>query len=149
MSRRRMTLLGAVCVLTGVFVGMAAAQAIDTAPRRYVNTAMFSVGTNQVAKFYVSLDDHEGAPPAQVLMQLFNANGAEMAKRETTLLPGQSAFLQSPGPGVYRAHAELREPDLQLSARRAAAGSVEIRDTLTGIVRPSCHLNPWPIPGGR
>ena len=149
MSNRKTGLIMVVCLLIGACVGIAGAQAVEVAQRRYLNTGLFSLSTDQVARFRVSLDDHAGAPPARVVLQWFSPTGASLGKRETSLLPGQSTTLQTSGPGVFRAHAEVIDPDLPLSPRRAPVASLEVVDTLTGIVRPTCGFNPWPIPPGR
>jgi hypothetical protein len=148
MSNRNTRLVALGCLLAGVFAGVAGAQALEAVQRQYLNTGLFSVKTDQTAHFRVSLDDVAGAPPTRIVLQLLDSNGAVVAKKETTLLPGQSTTLQRSGPGLFRAHADVIDPDLTLSARRATVSTVEVVDTLTGAVRFVCS-DPGGLPPGR
>jgi hypothetical protein len=58
---------------------------------------------------------------------------------------GQSVRLVKPGPGYFRAHAEATDTTLQLTARRAVVGSVEVIDNITGGVRHIPTYNPHQI----
>jgi hypothetical protein len=148
MSNRKITLLAAGCLLAGLSAGVGAAQVLQAVQRQHLNTGLFTLLNNQTAHFRVSLDDVSGAPPTRVVLQLFDPGGAVIAHKEATLLPGQSASLQRSGPGVYRAHADVIDPDLQLSRRRAAVGTVEVVDTVSGGVRFVCS-DPGGLPPGR
>jgi hypothetical protein len=53
------------------------------------------------------------------------------------------------GPGLFRAHAEVREPLLQFTARRAIVGTVEVFDLTAQKQPPSCVFNPHGAGGGR
>lgn len=148
MSNRNARLVAIGCVLAGVCAGVAGAQVFESVTRQYLNTGLFSVRTGQKAYFRVSLDDVDGAPPTRVVLQLFDPGGVALAKKEATLLPGQSATLERSGPGLFRAHADVIDPDLPLSARRTAASTVEVVDTVTGTTRFVCS-DPGGLPPGR
>jgi hypothetical protein len=148
MSNRNITLLAAGCLLAGLSAGAGAAQALQAVQRQHLNTGLFTLLNNQTAYFRVSLDDGVGAPPTHVVLQLLDPGGAVVAHKEATLLPGQSALLQRSAPGIYRAHADVIDPDLQLSRRRVTVGTVEVVDTVTGGVRFVCS-DPGGLPPGR
>ena len=149
MWSRNTGLIAIGCLLAGVFAGVAGGEALEAVNQQYLNTGVFSVRTNETAYFRVSLDDLAGAPPTRVVMQLFDPAGVVLARKETTLLPGQTATLQLSGPGLFRAHADVIEPDLPLSARRTPASTLEVVDTITGTTRPSCGPDPKGLPPSR
>jgi len=147
MSKRTIRLIAAACVVAGVVAGVAGAQVIQNLQRQYLNTGLFSVGVNEIAHFHVSLDDARTGPAARVILQLIDETGAVVAATgELTLQAGQSASLRTPGPGLFRAHAEVIETVLQLSARRTSAGTVEVINSVTGVVRPIPSFDPHQIP---
>jgi hypothetical protein len=149
MSNRRIMVVAATCGLVGVLAGAVGAQVLQIVQRRYLNTGMFSVAPGEMATFHLTLEDQAGAPPARVVLQLFDQEGAVVARQDATLLAGQSSMLQAPGPGLFRAHAEMVESVSQITQRRTAVGTVEVADTLTGVVRPVCSFDPIGVPGGR
>ena len=146
MSKRTIRLIAAACVVVAVAAGVVGAQVIQNLQRQYLNTGLFSVGVNEIAYFHVSLDDGPGAPGAQVILQLIDETGAVVVGSEHVLQPGQSASLRTPGPGPLRAHAEVIEPVFQFSTRRTSVGTVEVINSLTGVVRPIPSFDPHQIP---
>ena len=129
MTMRRTTVVGlaGALLITGAFAGVLGAQVIDSLLRRsFVNTGLFTVGAGEGVNFHIALDDARTGPPARVLMQLFNQNGAAVAREEVLLAPGQSKTLAYRQPGRYRAHAQIMEPDERLGSRRIVLGTVEI-----------------------
>jgi hypothetical protein len=143
MSKKKIGLIVVVCALVGASVF--GAQVIEAFKRQYLNTGLFSVAAHETAFFYVSLDDQKGEPPAHIVMQFFNASGVEIGRTEVDLEAGQSVRLVRPGPGLFRAHAEVTDTTLQLTARRAGVGAVEVIDTITGGVRHIPTYNPHQI----
>jgi hypothetical protein len=139
------------CLTAGLVSGAAGvlvAQAIVRA--QYLNTSLFVVTTDQEARFSVSLDDRRDGPAAGVQLQLLDASGAVVASQNVVLQPGASSTLRVPGPGSFRAHASVVDgTTTAFSDRRSVSGSVEIIDTLTGIVRPTCSFIPGGLPPGR
>jgi hypothetical protein len=148
MSNRSMLSIAVSCLFVGVFAGVAGGEALEAVNRQYLNTGLFPVKTNQTAYFRVSLDDVPGAPPTRVVLQLFDSGGVVVARKETTLLPGQSATLQRSGAGLFRAHADVIDPDLPLSPRRTTVSTVEVVDTITGGSHFVCS-DPGGLPPGR
>jgi len=147
MSKRTIRLIAAACVVAGVAAGVAGAQVIQTSQRQFLNTGLFSVGTNEIASFHVSLDDARSGPDAKVILQLIDETGTVVASTGELLLhAGQSASLRTPGPGPFRAHAEVIESALEFSARRRPVATVEVINSLTGVVRPIPSFDPHPIP---
>ena len=139
--------LGIVCLLVVVLAGMVGAQVIQGAPRRYLNTGLFSLTATETAHVYISLDDNPGGPAARVVLQLLDEAGNVVAHDEANLQAGQSMRLVSPGPGLFRAHAEVTETTtLPLSPRRTAVGSAEAIDSITGRRRQLPSFDPVPIP---
>lgn len=143
MSKKKIGLIVVVCALVGASV--LGAQVIQAFKRQYLNTGLFSVAAHETAYFYVSLDDQKDEPAAHVVMQFFNASGVEVARTEVDLAAGQSMRLVKPGPGFFRVHAEATDTTLQLTARRAVVGSVEVIDNITGGVRHIPTYNPHQI----
>jgi hypothetical protein len=149
MSKRTIGLIAAAAVLAGVVAGVAGAQIVQSFQRQFLNTGLFSVGPDEIANFHVSLDDARSGPPARVILQLIDETGAVVASTgELVLQAGHSASLRTPGPGLFRAHAEVIETVLQLSARRTSAGTVEVINSVTGVVRPIPSFDPQQIPSG-
>ena len=147
MSKRSIRLIAAACVIAGVAAGVAGAQVIQTLQRQYLNTGLFSVGPDEVAHFHVSLDDARNGPAARVILQLIDETGTVVAGTgEIPLQAGKSVSLRTPGPGLFRAHAEVIEPTLQLSARRRSVATVEAINLVTGVVRPIPSFDPHQIP---
>jgi hypothetical protein len=121
------TTMGLALLLVGIVAGAGAAQVLPTLePDSFLNTGLFSVGQGEGVNFHVSLDDRRTGPPTTVLLRLLDRSGAVVARREATLNPGQSTTLVHREPGLYRAHAEVVEPDGALGARRIVLGTVEI-----------------------
>lgn len=149
MSSKQIKLIAIVCGCLSVAAGLAGAQIIEAMRRQFLNTGLFTVSAREQVQFSVSLDDRRDAPAARVRLQLFDVNGAVIAHDETSLEPGQTVTLRAAGPGPMRAHAEVIEPLLQFTQRRAVIGSVEVIDVLTGVVRPTCSFDPAGLPGGR
>ena len=151
MSNTQTRLIAIGCLLSGIFVGVAGAQVAETLQQRFLNSGLFAVTADERANFHVTLDDQRGAPPALVRLQILDQNGVVVARREVTLLPGQSASLAKSGPGLFRAHAEVVESGLLFTKRRTTVGSVEVIDDLKGVIRPSCPLmyDPFGQGGGR
>jgi hypothetical protein len=148
MSKRTIRLIAAACVVAGVAAGVVGAQVVQNLQRQFLNTGLFSVGTSEIAYFHVSLDDARSGPAARVILQLIDETGAVVAGTgEIPLQAGQSASLRTPGPGLFRAHAEVIESTLQLSARRRPVATVEVINSLTGVVRPIPSFDPHQIPG--
>jgi hypothetical protein len=126
-KRTMMTVTAAGFLLVGVFAGPASAQiAPDASQACYINTGLFTVAQGEGVNFHVSLDDRRTGAPATVLLQLFNQDGAVAARKEVTLQPGQSTTLQFDKPGLYRAHAQMPDPQSAASDRRIVLGTVEI-----------------------
>jgi hypothetical protein len=149
MTKRTIRLIAAACVVAGVAAGVAGAQVIQSLQRQFLNTGLFSVGTNEIAYFHVSLDDARSGPDAKVILQLIDETGAVIAGTgELVLHAGQSVSLRTPGPGRFRAHAEVTETVFQLSPRRTSAGTVEVINSVTGVVRPIPSFDPHQIPSG-
>jgi len=149
MSNTRVQLVAVGCLVLGVLAGAAGAQAVPGLQRRFLNTGLFSVAAGETARFHVTLDDQRGQPPATVVQQLLDENGVQVASRNIVLTPGRSATLETPGPGVFRANAEVIDSLLQTTDRRATVGTVEVSDTITGIVRYVCSFDPVGIGGGK
>jgi hypothetical protein len=149
MSKTTSQLVAGACLIVGVLVGAAGAQVLQTWQRRFLNTGLFAVSAGQTARFHVTLDDNRGQAPAGVVLQVLDAKGAVVASRNAVLQPGESATLENPGPGLFRAHAEIVEPLLEAAPRRAVVGTVEVADSFTGVVRPVCSFDPVGIGGGR
>ena len=147
MSKRTIRLIAAACVVAGVVAGVAGAQVIENLQRQYLNTGLFSVGIDEIAHFHVSLDDARNGPAARVILQLIDETGTVVAGTgEIPLQAGKSVSLRTPGPGLFRAHAEVIEPTLQLSARRRSVATVEAINLVTGVVRPIPSFDPHQIP---
>ena len=60
------------------------------------------------------------------LLRLFNQDGAVVARKDVILQAGQSTTLQIYEPGLYRAHAEVRDSSSSACDRRTVRGTVEI-----------------------
>ena len=104
--------------------GVHAVQSLERA--RFLNTGLFTLAAGEAVNFNATLDDHRGGPPAKVLMQLLDAKGAVVARQDVVLEPGQSATLAYRRPGVFRAQAQIIEPDAPLGTRRIVVSTVEI-----------------------
>ena len=128
MSKRTMMRAMAVgFLLVGAFAGRASAQIAPGGNQAcYINTGLFTVAQGEGVSFHVSLDDLRTGAPATVLLRLFNQDGAVAARKDVTLQPGQSTTLQLDKPGLYRAHAQVPNPQSLASERRTVLGTVEI-----------------------
>jgi hypothetical protein len=113
-------------LVAGVLAGAVGAQVINFGPPRFLNTGLFLLQADEVANFHVALDDRTSGPPARVLLQLFTQNGTVVARKEAVLEPGQSTTLPFRTPGLYRAHAQILEPDIRLGPRRIVVSTLEI-----------------------
>jgi hypothetical protein len=130
-----------------VFAGAAGAQ-ITTDPgtrTKYLNCGGFTLTGGDTAFVHAALDDLPQGRPASATLQLYDALGDVRAeKKDVILQAGDSTTLvmsvSTPGAHVFRAHVELREADLPVSARRAGTALVEVFD-LTGEVRTVCVLS--------
>ncbi len=119
--------VGLAMLVAGAIAGAAGVQAIQSLERSlFMNTGLFTLAIGEGVNFNVTLDDDRLGPPAKVLMRLLDTKGAIVARREVVLGPGQSATLQYRLPGVFRAHAQIVEPDAPLGPRRVLVSSVEI-----------------------
>jgi hypothetical protein len=119
--------MGLGLLLVGIMVGAAGVHAVQSLERaRFLNTGLFTLAAGEAVNFNATLDDHRGGPPARVLMQLLDVKGAVVARREVSLEPGQSATLAYRQPGVFRAQAQIIEPDAPLGTRRIVVSTVEI-----------------------
>jgi len=142
---KKIALIVAVCALAGISV-VGAQVVIQAFARQYLNTGIFSVGQRETANIYVSLDDQSGEAPARVILQLFDETGTEVGHNEAMLAPGQSLRLVAPGPGLFRAHAEVINTAFNFTKRRTGVGTVEVIDNLTAIPRRLPNFNPHQIP---
>lgn len=145
----RTTIIGASCLVLGLFIGAAGVQARQMKELvHYLNSGLFTIGTNEGAEFRVTLDDHSGAPPAQVALQFYDGAGTVVLTDRITLQPGQSSSIQLREPGLYRAHAAVLEPSSRVSDRRVVVGTVELFDSLSiEPKRPVCMIaGPGRIP---
>lgn len=134
----RTTAKGLGLLLVGMMAGAAGVHAVQGLERsRFLNTGLFTLAPGEAVNFNATLDDQRGGPPARVLMQLLDAKGAVVARRDVTLEPGQSATLAYRQPGVLRAQAQIVEPDAPLGNRRIVVSTVEIfgLETLAGETR--------------
>jgi hypothetical protein len=138
------------CLLVGVLAGAAGAQIAEAMfSVRYIHAPLFSVNAYQEAAFHVTLHDRPSGLPARVALQLFDAAGNAVAREDVVLRGGQSATMRVPGPGPFSARAQIVDSNLDLTGRRQVVGSVEVIDTLTGIIRPTCGFDPVGQPPGR
>ena len=139
------------CLIAGVMAGAGAVLVAQAVYRlQFLNTSLFTVMENQDAAFHVTVDDKPGGLPARVALRAFNAAGALVGSHDAVLMAGQSTTMRIPGPGVFRAHAQIVDASpLDLVARRRVIGSVEVIDNLTAEIRPTCSFDPWGLPGGR
>jgi hypothetical protein len=130
-----MTAMAAGLLLVGVFAGVGGAQIATTQERaHFLNTGLFTVAPGEGVNFRVSLDDRRAGAPMTVLLQLFDPDGAVVARDEVSLRPGQSTTLQVHVPGSYRAHAQgISLPSFQCE-RRTLVAVVEIFKTLNPAV---------------
>jgi hypothetical protein len=119
--------MGLGLLLVGMMAGAAGVHAVQSLERaRFLNTGLFTLAAGEAVNFNATLDDRRGGPPARVLMQLLDAKGAVVARRDVSLEPGQSATLAYRLPGVLRAQAQIIEPDAPLGTRRIVVSTVEI-----------------------
>jgi hypothetical protein len=146
MSKRTIIFVAVTCLVVGIFAGVAGAQIIQY---KIANSGLATVNDHETIKFHFTLEDLAGTPPAIVSMQLLNENGAVVANKIVTLNAGQSATLESPGPGLRRAHADIIDSVPQVTARRTGVGSVEVIDNITAVVHPVCSFDPVGVGGGR
>ena len=147
MSKRTIGLIAAAFVVAAVVAGVAGAQVIQNFQKQFLNTGLFSVGADEIAYFHVSIDDARSGPAARVILQFIDETGAVVAGTgELVVQAGHSVSLRTPGPGLFRAHAEVIETVFQLSARRTAVGAVEVINSKTGGVRPIPIYDPQQIP---
>jgi hypothetical protein len=150
MSVTGIRVVAAVCLLTGLVAGAAATHVAGAVfSQQFLNSGLILLSASDHATFDLSLDDRQDQPAATVLLQAFDEEGALLARRETTLAPGASTSVRVSGPGKVRFHAEAHEGSLDLTERRAFAGSVHIFDELTQAIRPSCSIDPFGVPPGR
>jgi hypothetical protein len=148
MSNTKTKSIVAGCLLIAAFAGMAGAQ-VSPPQRQYLNTGLFSVATRETANFYLTLDDQPGAPPARVLLQFLDPSGAVVSSTgEVTLQAGQSVALRRPGPGLFRAHAEVTSSTLPPSARRTPVGTVEVTGLDFAVVRTIPSFDPKGLADG-
>ena len=59
-------------------------------------------------------------------MRLLDSKGGVVARQDVSLEPGQSATLAYRLPGVFRAQAQIVEPDAPLGTRRIVVSTIEI-----------------------
>jgi hypothetical protein len=109
----RTTTIGLSLLLVGVITGAAGAHAVQilsTEPTSILGSSLFTLETGEAVNFNVTFQAGRDAPAARVLLQLLDANGAAVARRDVTLEPGRSATLRYGLPGVLRAQAQIIEP---------------------------------------
>ena len=139
------------CLIGGVMAGAAAVLVAQAVFRvQFMNTSLFTVGKTEDAAFHVTVDDRAGGLPARVALRVFDTAGAVVGSHDAVLLAGQSTTMRVPGPGVFRAHAQVVDSSpLDFALRRRVVASVEVIDNLTAEIRPTCSFDPSGIPGGR
>ena len=103
---------------------MPARRSLDNPERaHFLNTGLFTVAPGEGVNFHVALDDRRAGAPTTVLLQLFDQDGAVVARDEVSLQPGQSTTLQIDEPGLYRAHAQVLDPRRRACERRTLVGT--------------------------
>jgi hypothetical protein len=123
----RNTTMGVALLLVGMMAGAAGVHAVQSLERaRFLNSGLFTLAAGEAVNFNATLDDHRGGPPAKVLMRLLDSKGAVVARQDVVLEPGQSATLSYRLPGVFRAQAQIVEPDVPLGTRRIVVSTIEI-----------------------
>jgi hypothetical protein len=124
-------------VLIGALAGVARAQVSQPGARaQYIGTGLFTVGRGEAVNVHVSLDDHAGAPSGNVIVQILDTKGGTVARRDVTLLPGQSTTLQVQQPGTYRVHSQTTTLPFPLCERRTLIGNAEIYKLQAGVSLP-------------
>ena len=145
----KIKVVAVVCLVTGLVAGAAANHVVAAVlSQQFLNSGLILLSESEQAVFALSLEDRKDQPAAKVLLQAFDGDGALVASRETSLVPGASTSLRASGRWV-RFHAEALEGSLDLTEQRAFVGSVHIVDALTQGIRPSCSIDPFPGPPGR
>jgi hypothetical protein len=123
----RTTTIGLALLLVGVVTGAAGAKVIQDRERiDFLGSGLFTVDPGESVNFNATLDDRRGGPPARVTLRLLDRKGAVVARRDVTLEPGDSATLVHNLPGVFRAQAQIMEPDIPLGSRRLLLSTIEI-----------------------
>lgn len=143
-----------VLLLASTVVGVAGAQKLPPRSRStgYCTGGLFTLVGGQV-KFHVSLDDHQDAPPALVVMRLIDHEGTVVKSLNVKLEAGRSATLEHSGVGLFRVQAETRyESDAAariVSARRTVVGMMELFDDFRAVIPVRCAepADPGRIPG--
>ena len=82
MPKRTIRLLAAMCVVAAVLVGATRARAAG--PQYVFYTGLFTVGPNEIAYCYLTIDDQPRAPSARVVLEFLDENSAVLAQREVT-----------------------------------------------------------------
>ncbi len=150
MAIRKGPLFAACCLAAGICVGVAGAQIVATVQRSILATGAFEVSPGTTAAFFITIEGPRAASPVSVVMEIVDRTGVVVAFRETRMQAGQTAVLETPHVGVLHGRARIVESTLQILSGRRVAGSVEVKNTLTGEIRPSCTIyDPVPAGGGR
>lgn len=138
------------CLLVGLCGGAVGAQVFNAVLNAsYLNSGLFSMAVDDAALFHVTLDDTSSGLPARVRLEFLDEAGVVVSRKDVDLLAGQSTTLRIAGEGEYRAHAQVLDPDLRLTGRRAVVGAVEVFDLTTGQRGPVCSVDYSPSDGGR
>ena len=121
MPKRTIRLLAAMCVVAGVLVGVTRARAAG--PQHVFNTGLFTVGPNEIAYCYLTIDDLPRAPSARVVLEFLDENSAVLAHREVTVQSGHTGALRTPGPDLMRCRIKVFETATTPLSPRADDGA--------------------------
>ena len=146
--RRRWITMGA--RLVGVFGGAAGAQVVENARRaRSIDTGIFELKADDRASFFVTLNDKTVNGPAHVRLQFLDHAGTSTLEQDFVLQPGQSARVQTSGPGFRRARADVLEAAFQLTSQPVVLGTVEVLNLTTAQRGPVCTIHDYGGDGQR
>ena len=135
MPKRTIRLLAAMCVVAAVLVGVTRARAAG--PQYVFYTGLFTVGPNEIAYCYLTIDDQPRAPSARVVLEFLDENSAVLAHRDVTVPSGQTGALRTPGPDLMRCRIKVFETaTTPLSPQRTMLPSAEVINSVTNGVRP-------------
>jgi hypothetical protein len=144
MTKRAVVLRGLACAVTVAIGGLWAARRADAivviGGKPAVDTGMFGIGIGQTARVHILniTDPAVPAPPCNVEVRFFDAQGDLLGESRLSVLPGRAAFADHTDPTLrlgQRKHLRasvLQQPPDPAQPTPACVMTAEAFDNVTG-----------------
>ena len=140
MSSTTRNLAGLGLLVAGVLIGATGARAVDAFTPSFIETGAFTVLAGEEGRFFVSLHDRRRTAPVNVLLQIFDQDGAVVIQGNASLAPGKTTSISVAAPGTYRGHARILDGPAVLFSERRVVGTAQVGNAASFTIRPVCPV---------